>query len=383
VWNDAVDTGRVAYRDIKEIKVFKVRYLGSSATYWNCVLYPRLGGKVRLGAISRVGFRAVEDRTAAYIPFIKELEARIKAVDPNVLPVEGRHWLSVFETIIGRIVVRLIRVARHFDLKWSADIAGWTMRKIGPRLRGHRTARAQLCAAYPEKSAAEIEQILSGMWDNIARVAVEYAHLDRMWHYDPADPAHSAIVMDPENDERMRRIQSDNRPKLMFSAHIANWELVAHSADRRIALVYRPAKVGPVTDELTRIRAQGVGALIPADRNTPFRIRETLRRGWMIGMLVDQHYGDGIDVTFFNRRCKVNPLLARFARLFDCALHGSRLIRLPDGRFRFEVSEALVLPRDETGKLDVAATMQLVTSIIEGWVREHPEQWMWLHRRWR
>ena len=42
-----------------------------------------------------------------------------------------------------------------------------------------------------------------------------------------------------------------------------------------------------------------------------------------------------------------------------------------------------VAPRDAAGKIDVAATTQLITGIIEGWVREHPEQWLWLQRRWR
>jgi KDO2-lipid IV(A) lauroyltransferase len=79
----------------------------------------------------------------------------------------------------------------------------------------------------------------------------------------------------------------------------------------------------------------------------------------------------------------VNPLLARFARLFECPVHGSRVIRLPDGRYRFEVTDALDLPRDRDGKVDVAASMQMVTAMVESWVREYPEQWLWIHRRWR
>ncbi len=100
-------------------------------------------------------------------------------------------------------------------------------------------------------------------------------------------------------------------------------------------------------------------------------------------MLADQHFTMGIDVEFFGRRCKANPTLARLARRFDCPIHGTRAIRLPDHRFRLELTEALSVPRDAEGKIDVAKTMQMVTTIIEGWVREHPEQWLWLHRRWR
>ena len=59
------------------------------------------------------------------------------------------------------------------------------------------------------------------------------------------------------------------------------------------------------------------------------------------------------------------------------------MIRLPDGRFRAELTEAVAPVRDADGRIDVQGTMQAITSVVEGWVREHPEQWLWLHRRWR
>jgi KDO2-lipid IV(A) lauroyltransferase len=79
----------------------------------------------------------------------------------------------------------------------------------------------------------------------------------------------------------------------------------------------------------------------------------------------------------------VNPTLGQFARRTEYAIHGARAIRLPGGRFRLDVTEALATPRDVDGKIDIAGTMQLITSVIESWVREHPEQWLWMHRRWR
>jgi KDO2-lipid IV(A) lauroyltransferase len=60
------------------------------------------------------------------------------------------------------------------------------------------------------------------------------------------------------------------------------------------------------------------------------------------------------------------------------------VVRLPDRhRFRVDLSEAIEPRRDAEGAIDVQATMQAITSVIEGWVREHPDQWLWLHRRWR
>jgi KDO2-lipid IV(A) lauroyltransferase len=89
-------------------------------------------------------------------------------------------------------------------------------------------------------------------------------------------------------------------------------------------------------------------------------------------------------VTFFGRTCKANPLIAQLARHTNCSVRGIRAIRLPDGNsFWGELTDPLDLPRDAQGEVDIQGTMQLITSIIEGWVREHPEQWLWLHRRWR
>jgi KDO2-lipid IV(A) lauroyltransferase len=88
-------------------------------------------------------------------------------------------------------------------------------------------------------------------------------------------------------------------------------------------------------------------------------------------------------VTFFGRKTRANPLLARIARYVECPIHGVRIIRLPGGRFRAQLTEEVVPARDDKGEIDVAITTQKITAIIEGWVREHPDQWLWLHRRWR
>jgi KDO2-lipid IV(A) lauroyltransferase len=101
-------------------------------------------------------------------------------------------------------------------------------------------------------------------------------------------------------------------------------------------------------------------------------------------MLVDQHFTKGVEVNFFGRPCKANPLIALLARQVECAIIGLRVIRLPDGnRFRGEITEPLEPPRDADGRIDVKGTMQAITAVIEGWVRECPQQWLWLHRRWR
>jgi KDO2-lipid IV(A) lauroyltransferase len=127
-----------------------------------------------------------------------------------------------------------------------------------------------------------------------------------------------------------------------------------------------------------------MGRLIRSRKEAVFEMAAALNRGEHLGMLVDQHWSRGVDVTFFGRRCKANPTLARLARQYDCPVVGVRAIRLPGGhRFRMQGTGPITLPRDAEGRVDVAATTQHINSIVEQWVRENPDQWLWFHRRWR
>ncbi len=98
-------------------------------------------------------------------------------------------------------------------------------------------------------------------------------------------------------------------------------------------------------------------------------------------LCLDLGYGI-FPVRLFGRPAKTNPLLAKLARRYDCPVHGARAVRLPNGRFRLEITDEIDLPRDASGHIDVEGATALVTEVIEGWIREHPEQWLWVHRRW-
>jgi KDO2-lipid IV(A) lauroyltransferase len=126
-----------------------------------------------------------------------------------------------------------------------------------------------------------------------------------------------------------------------------------------------------------------MGSLLLAGPTVAFQLTRAIQSGAHVGILMDQFWSQGTRVNFFGRPCPANPAMARLARHFDCEVRGIRVVRLPGHRFMFEVTESLKLPRDAKGKIDVDATTQMITTVIEGWVREHPEQWLWLHRRWR
>ncbi|HEY0439560.1 MAG TPA: lipid A biosynthesis lauroyl acyltransferase [Xanthobacteraceae bacterium] len=290
------------------------------------------------------------------------------------------------DAVAGAGAVGLLRLVRRLDPERAGELAARLMRQIGPWLPEHRTGRANLAAAFPEKSPAEIERILSDVWSNLGWTTAEYAHLDRLWDYQLGSPVPGRIEAAPETVERALKLANDGKPALLFAAHLANWELPAVAAAAHgleSAVLYRAPSVGDVAQAVNAIRSINMGKLVPSSPAAVFVLMRALQQGAHVGMLVDQHFTRGVHVTFFGRRCKANPTLARLARHIDCPIHGIRTIRLPNHRFRIEVTPEIVPARRADGTLDVAGTMQIITGVVEGWVREHPEQWLWLHRRWR
>ncbi|HEY7577978.1 MAG TPA: lipid A biosynthesis lauroyl acyltransferase [Acetobacteraceae bacterium] len=288
------------------------------------------------------------------------------------------------DRLLGRLVKYSLATLRRTDPDRASDWCGALARRVGPLSRAHRIGRANLRAAFPQKDAAWIEATLRDAWENLGRVAGEYVHLGRLWDYDPRHPNSGRIVT--EDARLFFQLQDDGLPALCFAAHLGNWELPAVMAAAHgmpSAVLYRMPNNKAVAREIAHIRAPLMGHLIRSRVQAPLEMAAALERGEHLGMLVDQHFTRGVDVTFFGRRCKANPSIARFARRFECPVVGVRVIRLSDRRFRIAAEGPFELPRDADGRIDVAQSTQMITSVVERWVRENPGQWLWFHRRWR
>jgi Kdo2-lipid IVA lauroyltransferase/acyltransferase len=282
--------------------------------------------------------------------------------------------------------VVLMRLLRRADRKRMADFFAASMRRIGPRLREQRIGRANLAAAFPDKSPQEIDAILAGAWDNLGRVAAEFLHLDRFTILDLEKPGDVDVTYDNATADRMRAIQQGGA-RLFFGTHLGNWELparFAHYYGLDSTVLFRPPNIRPIADAVIELRAGCMGTLVPSQFDAPMRMLRALERGGQVGMLVDQYDTRGVEITFFGRVCKASPLVAQLARHTNCPIHGVRVVRLADrNKFRAEITDPIEPVRDPDGQINVAGTTQAIASVVETWVREHPDQWLWQHRRWR
>ena len=263
-------------------------------------------------------------------------------------------------------------------LERASALGGAMARWIGPRLGVTKRARLNLRTALPELGSAEIEAILSGMWDNLGRVAAEYPHLRRIKIFEPSGRVETRGL------EHLDAALAAGRRVVLFSGHLGNWEIAALAGGQYgldIAQIYRAAN-NPLFDRLIGRLRGDQGELIPKGAVASRRAAATLRRGGHLSLLVDQKLNDGIAVPFFGREAMTAPALALFALHFDCDVLPVRIERVEGARFRLTVYPKLPLPEGGNRDADLLTLMTAVNQTLEGWIRERPEQWFWLHRRW-
>ena len=261
----------------------------------------------------------------------------------------------------------------------ASALGGWLARKLGPRLRISDTARANLARVFPEMDAGEIERVVRGMWDNLGRTAAEHAHL---MDFDPYRMDSRVEIIGAGIVDVLR---DDNQPGMFFSAHMANWELTPLGVTRRglpLHLAYRAAN-NPLVDRIFHQGRQTLGgALFAKGAGGARQALKALGHGEHLAMLVDQKMNDGIPVPFLGIDAMTAPALAQFALRFDCPVVPTRVERLKGARFRLTFHPPLAPPGTGDRQADIAAMMTEVNRLLGEWIRERPDQWLWVHNRW-
>mgnify|MGYP002423532367 CR=1 FL=1 len=197
---------------------------------------------------------------------------------------------------VGALTVGLLRTTRYFDPIKTANLFGRIAQLIGPLFREQRIGRANLTAAFPEKSPEEIEKILAGVWDNLGRLAAEFAHIDQVWDHDEAHPERGRIEIPKRTHELFHQLRLDGKPALIFASHLGNWELpalaaVAHGLDT--AVLFRRPNIASADRAIEELRSVNMGTLIPSGRDAPIKLAQALQNGQHAAMLVDQYLGNG------------------------------------------------------------------------------------------
>lgn len=260
----------------------------------------------------------------------------------------------------------------------ASGLGGRLAQAVGPRLKWQRIARRNLEHAMPELTQQEREQILDRMWNNLGRTIAEYPRLGRR--------ALARRISLSENSAALfQQVRAQNRAVIFAGGHFANWEIPAWVTAMHgvpLLLIYRRLN-NPYVDRLVyRARARVCDALAPKGKEGAIALIKRLKAGLPAGMLVDQKMNDGIAVPFFGHPAMTAPAIAELTLKLKAPILMARAVRGDGARFRFE-AKPLELPElPGSREENVAAVMHAINAQLEAWVREHPEQWFWVHQRW-
>ena len=267
----------------------------------------------------------------------------------------------------------------------ASNAGGWLFRTLGPWLPVTRIAEANLRRALPELDGAERRRIIRDMWESLGRTAGEFPHLAALARDTPDGPGWEVV-----NGEVLHTQAARGGPAIFVSGHMGNWEMlppaVAHFGIA-FSSVYRASENRSVDEVIIALRRQAMGAgEVPMFAKGALGARQAMahvRRGGYLGMLVDQKMNDGIEARLFGLPAMTAPAAAAFALRFGGPVIPGHVARLGPARLRLVVGDPLPLPSSGDRRADLLALTQAINDRLEGWIRERPSAWLWVHRRFK
>lgn len=280
--------------------------------------------------------------------------------------------------LLGLVAISFFRILEVLPPTASSKACGQMAALIGPLTKRNGIARQNLELIFPDMSERDRKRIIKGMWRNIGRTVGEYPHLEKIIHG-------RGYVRLLGMDE-VKAALDGHQAAFLLSAHYGNWE-VTTAAGQSIGLVqanlYRKLK-DPLLDSVMRAYRKPTapaGLITKGDGNIQTMVR-LLKRGTSIGMLVDQREMRGIEVPFLGRPAYTVHAPALIARRLGVPIFVGRAYRTGELEFTVECRHVPV-PVTDNPQSDVTSVTRAINDILSAWIYEYPDQWSWIHDRWK
>ncbi len=277
-----------------------------------------------------------------------------------------------FIKILG-ILPRPLARAAGMGLAWAVYLLHVRLRQVGMR---------NLAIAFPGKSEADRARILRAEFASLGRQLAEVCHFPKYTR----ENVEQVVVYD--GLENYERAYARGKGVLFLTAHFGGWELSAftHSLHGHWMHVVVRAMDNVYLDRLIRRYRMMHGNQIVEKDDFVRGLLAAMKAGEVVGILMDTNMTppQGIFVDFFGIPACTASGLARIALRTDAAVVPTFTIwDAPLKKYRLRFDPAVELMRTGDIEADIQANTQKFTTIIEEYVRKYPEQWLWVHRRWK
>lgn len=238
-----------------------------------------------------------------------------------------------------------------------------------------------LTRAFPEKSLSEIIRIARGVYRNMAIVAAEFFDIPLLTE---GSLKHRVEV---EGLEHCLNALKKGRGVLMFGGHIGNWEMGAAAVSllvKPLMVIYRPLDNLMLENLVTWIRSSTGN--VPLAKDLAMRpMLRFLKNNGILGLLIDQNvaWQEGVFVDYFDRLASTTNGMALLALHTGAPAIPCAMIRLENGKYKLLIGKEVELVRTDDRDADIIANTQNFTRVVEDMVRRYPDQWLWVHQRWK
>lgn len=280
-----------------------------------------------------------------------------------------------FEALCYDLFVGFIRA---LPVDTASDLGSWLLKTLGPLTPVQKLVKKNLDLAFPDKDEVWKAWVTEQQWDNLGRTFAEFAIMDRI------RISNGRVIV--ENIERLHEIRNKGQAVVFVSGHFANWEVMPSTiVDTGVVcqMTYRAAN-NPYVDERIRRGRQryGVNLFAPKGSDGSRELLLGMAKGESVALMNDQKFNRGVETPFFGRIVDTAPGPSRLAMRFGTVLQPMTVERLHKARFKIIVHEPIEVVSTGHKSQDIEATVCNISSFIENVVRERPQEWFWVHKRW-
>ena len=269
-------------------------------------------------------------------------------------------------------------LGRLFPTEWIAAFGGLFFRTFGNFTRPGRIARRNIEIAFPTWTDEQRARLLEAQWDCLGRTFFEFPLTHRL----TLKSGRVELV----GGERLAEIARSGKPVIFVSGHFSNWEVmpsVIVESGVPCRMTYRAANNPYIDRRIRETRARyGVKLFAPKGGVGSRDLLETLKGGESVALMNDQKFNEGVAAPFFGRTVLTAGGPSRLALKFGAALQPMWMHRLPGGRFRVYVDPPIHLENTGDREADIEAGVRQINAYVEARIRERPEEWFWVHKRW-
>jgi len=228
----------------------------------------------------------------------------------------------------------------------------------------------------------KLDEISKRNFSNLGKGLIEVLNLGHL-----KDDELDALVS-VEGEEYLREARDAGLGTILVTGHIGNWELMAAILSKRghrLHVIAAPLYDPNIDDWIVSLRSKfNVETISRGSPSASRKILGVLRKKEILGLLIDQDTKvDGVFVNFFNKKAHTPAGAAQLALRSNAATMMCFVTRLPGGRHRITIEKPMKLFRSEDKKKDIEVNTAMFTARIEEVIKQNPEQWVWMHRRWR